>query len=122
MCDAQKWSTIEPDWICKIRRSLGLQKKQLWREKYKSKRGHKTYVTQLFEQIRVLLEDKERFDELGLLTLKVCLERKVRVIADLDSKILDKLENEEETKNEIMQADEFQNEIRINIMQIERDC
>ena len=69
-----------------------------------------------------MLEDKERFDELGLLTLKVCLERKVRVIADLDSKILDKLENEEETKNEIMQADEFQNEIRINIMQIERDC
>ena len=83
--------------------------------------GHKAYVVQLFEQIKVLLEDKEHFDELGLLTIKDCLERKVRVISDLDSKILDELENEEEITDEIMQADEFQNEIRMRIMQIEKE-
>ena len=32
----------------------------------------------MFEQIKVLLEDKEHFDELGLLTIKDCLERKMK--------------------------------------------
>ena len=45
----------------------------------------------------------------------------MRVISDLDSKILDELENEEEITDEIMQADEFQNEIRMRIMQIEKE-
>ena len=83
--------------------------------------GHKAYVTMLFDQINVLLEDKKNFDELALLTKKDCLERKVKVIADLDSKILDELENEEEIADEIAQADEFQNEIRMRIRQIEKE-
>ena len=82
--------------------------------------GHKAYVNKLLTQVVQLLEDKESFDEMNFQTLRECLKRKSKIIADLDNIILEELEDDEKIADEIEESDEFQNRIRLHILQIDQ--